>query len=101
MSEEITNTRTIVIENSSGFIRVGFSGEDYPRTEIPTIVGRPKNQDIQIGTGEQNVYVGDAALNDTNNTLTLNNPIKDGIVTNLDDWTIWKQFGIIFSIMNY
>jgi actin-related protein len=92
MSEEIANintsiNKTIIIENSSGFIRVGFSGEKYPRFEIPAIVGRPKSQGVQMGyllEAKQQVFVGDEALNYTSNTLTLQNPIKNGIVTNWD-----------------
>ena len=32
----------IVIDNGSGFIKAGISGDDTPRCSIPTVVGRPK-----------------------------------------------------------
>lgn len=29
----------VVIDNGTGFIKAGFSGEDLPRCVIPTVVG--------------------------------------------------------------
>ena len=40
MSEE---QQTCVIDNGSGVVKAGFSGEDAPRAIFPSIVGRPKN----------------------------------------------------------
>lgn len=36
MSEE----SALVIDNGSGMVKAGFSGEDAPRTVTPSIVGR-------------------------------------------------------------
>mgnify|MGYP001270024167 CR=1 FL=1 len=30
---------TVVIDNGTGFIKAGFSGQDLPRITIPTVVG--------------------------------------------------------------
>ena len=38
----------IVIDNGTGEIKAGFSGDDEPRKMIPTVVGRPKNQGYAI-----------------------------------------------------
>lgn len=32
----------LVIDNGSGFIKAGFSGQDLPRIVIPTVVGSTK-----------------------------------------------------------
>jgi len=32
----------IVIDNGSGFCKVGISGDDAPRVSIPTVIGLPK-----------------------------------------------------------
>lgn len=32
----------VVIDNGSGFCKVGISGDDAPRATISTVVGRPK-----------------------------------------------------------
>jgi actin-related protein 2 len=31
----------IVCDNGTGFLKMGFAGDDYPRFTIPSIVGRP------------------------------------------------------------
>ena len=46
MSEE---QQTIVIDNGSGVIKAGYSGEDAPRAIFPTIVGRHKIKSVLIG----------------------------------------------------
>ena len=33
----------VVIDNGTGNCRIGFSGEEGPRTVFPTVVGRPKS----------------------------------------------------------
>jgi actin-related protein len=40
MTEEVVPA--IIIDNGSGFCKVGISGDDAPRASIPTVVGRPK-----------------------------------------------------------
>ena len=34
----------IVIDNGTGFVKAGFSGQDLPRLEIPTVVGEHTEQ---------------------------------------------------------
>jgi len=34
--------KTIIIDNGSGMIKAGFSGEEAPKAVFPTIIGRPK-----------------------------------------------------------
>jgi hypothetical protein len=34
--------QAIVIDNGTGLIKAGFSGEDMPRSVFPAIVGRPR-----------------------------------------------------------
>jgi centractin len=49
---------TIVIDNGSGFIKSGFSGEDNPRCYFPAIVGVPNTQNIMIGCTNNDFYFG-------------------------------------------
>jgi actin-related protein len=32
----------VVIDNGSGMVKAGFSGEEQPRCTFPAVVGRPK-----------------------------------------------------------
>jgi actin, other eukaryote len=58
MSEE---QQTVVIDNGSGVVKAGFSGEDAPRAIFPSIVGRPKNISALIGVEAKDEYLGDEA----------------------------------------
>lgn len=74
MSEEI---KAIVIDNGSGTIKAGLSGEKKPRKIFPSIVGRPK----------KNTYIGEEVF-EKEISLDLEHPIQHGIVTNWDDMEI-------------
>ena len=39
----------VVIDNGSGMCKAGIAGDDAPRTNFPTIVGRPKMPGIMVG----------------------------------------------------
>ena len=47
-----------VIDNGSGVIKAGFSGEDAPIAVFPSIIGWPKNS---IGGQAKDEYIGDEA----------------------------------------
>jgi len=41
--------------------KAGLSGEDAPKSSFPSIVGRPKNVSIMIGTDPKDCFVGEEA----------------------------------------
>ena len=45
MDEEVT---AVVIDNGSGVIKAGFSGDDAPRTVFQNVVGRAKLPGIKM-----------------------------------------------------
>jgi actin-related protein len=55
MDEEVT---AVCIDNGSGFIKAGLAGDDAPRVEFSTVVGRPKVATMD----RKEVYVGKDAL---------------------------------------
>jgi actin-related protein len=81
----------IVIDNGSGMVKAGFSGEDAPRAVFPALVGRPHYTAIMPGLGNKDTYIGDEALA-KKGILTIRYPIEHGIVTNWDDMEkIWHH----------
>ena len=38
----------LVVDNGSGMVKSGFSGDDAPRAVFPSIVGRPKMPGIMV-----------------------------------------------------
>lgn len=41
MHKKTVNEDKIVCDNGSGFLKMGYAGDDFPRYTIPSIVGRP------------------------------------------------------------
>ena len=88
MAEENT---TLVVDNGSGVVKAGFSGEDAPRSIFPSIVGRPKNLNMHIGVDCKDEYIGDEAQQ-KRGILKISYPIEHGIVKYWDDMEkIWNH----------
>ena len=77
----------IVIDNGSGMVKAGFAGDDAPRVVFPSIIGRPRHQNVMAGCRKTECYIGDDAQAHRG-ILQLHYPIEHGIVTN---WTEMEQ----------
>lgn len=81
----------IVIDNGSGMCKAGISGDDAPKSSFPSVVGRPKFQNVIVGMENKGSFVGDEALA-KRGVLSLKYPIEHGIINDWDDMSqIWHH----------
>jgi actin len=90
-SDESENAAPLVIDNGSGMVKSGFSGDDAPRAVFPSIVGRSKHAASMVGMAQKDAYIGDEAQS-KRGVLKLSYPIEHGIITSWDDMEkIWHH----------
>eukprot|EP00794_Sanderia_malayensis_P009205 gene9205-10179_t len=52
----------IVLDIGMHSMKAGFAGDEMPKSEVRTLVGRPRHQGVMVGMGQKDAYVGDEAL---------------------------------------
>jgi len=81
----------VVVDNGSGQMKAGFSGDDAPKCVFPSVVGRPRHEGVMVGMGQKDALVGDEAQC-KRGILTMKYPIDHGVVTNWDDMEkVWNH----------
>lgn len=99
----------VVIDNGTGFIKAGFSGQDLPRLIIPTVVGekvekpdpamQANNAANDLQEERKSYAFGNTALQQKD-THTLFYPIERGIIT-ANGWDKMQlMWGHIFDELN-
>lgn len=83
---------SIVIDNGSGKIKAGLSGEERPKLYFNNYVGRPKHHKVMLTTHDQDFFCGNECDKPANKgLLKLSYPMSHG---NVDNWTdmekIWN-----------
>ena len=81
--------QSIVIDNRSGYSKMGYAVNLEPDIVIPTIIVDLENKNTSSASTksyEYNYYIGDEAINKKkeSNTHKLIYPVKNGIVENWD-----------------
>jgi len=79
----------VVIDNGTGTIKAGFSGDDVPLAVLPTVLGRPKVAGT-IGANDKELYIGNEAH--LKPDVIGHCPIEKGVITNWDDMElVWHH----------
>jgi len=85
------SSNVLVVDNGSGMVKAGFSGDDSPSVVFPSLVGMPKQKKMMVGMGQKEVFVGDEAQA-KRGILSLRYPIEHGIINSWDDMEkIWHH----------
>jgi actin-related protein len=79
----MSDVRPIVIDNGSGMIKAGYSGDNQPSVKFPSIVGVPRTDKQMVGVESKAEYIGEEAQK-MRGVLKLTYPIESGIVTSWD-----------------
>ncbi|KAF9924261.1 Arp2/3 complex subunit, actin nucleation center [Mortierella alpina] len=82
-------SKTIVVDNGTGFVKVGYAGSNFPEHVYPSVVGRPiLRAEESIGNVQvKDIMVGDEAA-ELRSILQMSYPMENGIVKN---WTDMKH----------
>lgn len=77
----------VVCDNGTGFVKVGYAGQNFPSSIYPSMVGRPilrAEEEIDSSLELKDVMCGqEAAL--ARHSLDIKYPVENGIVKNWDD----------------
>jgi len=83
----LPDLQAIVCDNGTGFVKVGYAGENFPRHIFPSLVGRPMLRADQVV--EENVELKDIMCGDeaalARHSLEVDYPVQNGIVRNWED----------------
>merc|ERR1712100_45436 len=80
----------IVVDNGSGMMKAGCSGEDAPKVTFSSVVGYPKQKTALVGT-DKDYYIGEEAQQ-KRGILILKYPLEHGIVQNWEDMEkVWRH----------
>ena len=83
----MSDSKAIVVDNGSGVIKAGFSGDNQPAVKFPSIVGTPRSDKQMVGVESKPEYIGDEAQK-MRGVLKLHYPIESGIVT---EWALMEK----------
>ncbi|KAG0299323.1 Arp2/3 complex subunit, actin nucleation center [Dissophora globulifera] len=95
------NSKTIVVDNGTGFVKVGYAGSNFPEHVFPSVVGRPiLRAEESIGNVQvKDIMIGDEAA-ELRSILQMSYPMENGIVKNwtdmrhLWDYTFYEKLKI-------
>ncbi|KAJ1455620.1 actin-related protein 2 [Pelagophyceae sp. CCMP2097] len=83
----------VVCDNGTGFVKVGYASENFPRSIFPSMVGRPilrAEEAIDDSIILKSIMCGDEAAA-VRMSLDVTYPVENGIVRNWDDMkTLWS-----------
>jgi len=102
MAASLGDSHCVVCDNGTGFVKVGYASENFPRSIFPSMVGRPilrAEEAISEDVTLKEVMCGDEAAA-VRMSLDCSYPVENGIVKDWDDmellwnYTFYEKLGI-------
>ena len=91
MSNFLADIPCVVCDNGTGFVKVGYAGQNFPTAIFPSLVGYPilrAEEDISSNNSSsvvlKDIMCGDAAAA-VRNSLDVHYPVDNGIVKNWEE----------------
>lgn len=98
----------IVLDNGTGFVKVGFGGANFPTSVFQTAVGRPvlrSNANTKMATSVdgtttelKDIMLGDETLG-LGHLLEMNYPVSNGVIQNMDEMCLLWDYAF-YNKMN-
>lgn len=99
----MTNLSTVVIDNGTGYVKCGLSGQGFPSHLIPTLVGRPILRSYQLAGPVlddetkaitkfklESIVLAERA-SENRKYLDISYPVDNGVIRQWDDMTsLWR-----------
>jgi actin-related protein 3 len=93
-----TGLPAVVIDNGTGYTKMGFAGNDEPQYIVPTTIGTQdtggktnlgaKTKQQQKGISDLDFFIGDEATA-VSKTYSVTNPVKHG---QIEDWSLMERY---------
>ena len=58
----VDSFEAIMVDIGSYNIKAGFSGEDAPKVNMPTVIGKAKSKGVLVGMDQKDFFIGQEAL---------------------------------------
>ncbi|CAD8149657.1 unnamed protein product [Paramecium octaurelia] len=84
----------IIEDSGTGYLKIGFAGDNFPAHSFPAMVGRPTlRADEQLDDANlKDIMIGDEAQ-PYRGLLELTHPLEEGVVKNWDDMELIWNYG--------
>jgi actin-related protein 2 len=102
MPANIASLPTIVCDNGTGFVKVGYAGHNFPSAIFPSMVGRPtlRAEEVVDDSLQLKAIMCGSEAAAVRHSLEVTYPVENGIVRNWDDmehlwnYTFHERLGI-------
>mmetsp|Transcript_1442 Transcript_1442/g.1273 ORF Transcript_1442/g.1273 Transcript_1442/m.1273 type:complete len:394 (-) Transcript_1442:1203-2384(-) len=83
----LSSKNTIVCDNGTGFVKVGYAGQNFPSSIFPSMIGRPilrAEESVSESVELKEIMCGDEAAA-VRQCLEITYPVENGVVKNWED----------------